>query len=58
LRPGPLAVAAQSQVSFGPGLYRHQGQLVEPGPFGIKKADGKGIGASVVTTAAACLRPP
>ena len=33
-----LAVTAQHQVGFGPGFDRHQGQLVEPGPFGIKKA--------------------
>ena len=33
-----LAAAAQHQVGFHPGLDRHQDQLVEPGPFGIKKA--------------------
>ena len=35
---GELAVAAQHQVSSGPGFDRHQGQLVQPGPFGIEKA--------------------
>jgi hypothetical protein len=31
-------VAAQRQVGSGPGFDRHQGQLVQPRPFGIKKA--------------------
>ena len=35
---GELAVAAQSQVGSGPGFDRHQGQLVQPRPFGLKKA--------------------
>ena len=35
---GELAVAPQSQVGSGPGFDRHQGQLVQMRPFGIKKA--------------------
>ena len=35
---GELAVAAQRQVGSGPGLDRRQVQLVQPRPFGIKKA--------------------
>ena len=31
-------MAAQRQVGSGPGLDRHQGQLVQPRPFGIEKA--------------------
>ena len=33
-----LTVAPQSQVGSGPGFDRHQGQLVQMRPFGIKKA--------------------
>ena len=33
-----LTVAPQSQVGSGPGFDRHQGQLVQVRPFGIKKA--------------------
>ena len=33
-----LTVASQSQVGSGPGFDRHQGQLVQMRPFGIKKA--------------------
>ena len=35
---GEFTVAPQAQVSAGPGFGRHQGQLIQPGPFGIKKA--------------------
>ena len=35
---GELTVAPQSQVGSGPGFDRHQGQLVQMRPFGIKKA--------------------
>ena len=34
---GELTVAPQAQVSSGPGFDRHQSQLVQMGPFGIKK---------------------
>ena len=32
-----LTMAPQGQVGSGPGFDRHQGQLVQPRPFGIKK---------------------
>jgi hypothetical protein len=32
-----LTVAPQPEVGAGPGFDRQQGQLVQPGPFGIKK---------------------
>ena len=33
---GQFPVPPQAQVGAGPGFGRHQGQLVQPGPFGIK----------------------
>ena len=35
---GQFPVPPQAQLGAGPGFGRHQGQLVQPGPFGIKKA--------------------
>ena len=35
--PGELTVAAQPQIRRGPGFDRHQGQLAQMRPFGIKK---------------------
>src|ERR1700692_2638638 len=35
--PCQLTEAPQAQVSSGPGFDRHQSELVQMGPFGIKK---------------------
>ena len=50
-------MAPQAQVGSGPGFDRHQGQLVEMGPFGIKKARISELGQRLAAPQAGGPRP-